>query len=481
MPEGTVHIVSYHSQTGVYSRTPGGLHGWRDRGALHVPRSTQRARRGRRSTRLDTQGGNGVFSYGPATFPTQTFEGTNYWVDLVVVPAPDIAAPTILDRSPAPGIVAVATTATVSVKFDEPVNASTAQLELSGPSGSVAGSSLLRRAVADGDVHTEAAARERHRLHRHPGAGRGSGGQRHGGTRVVVVHHCTSGRVNAGDDLGTSSQPAVSAAADANAVEVGLKFRSDLDGVLTGLRFYKGSGNSGTHIGHVWTTGGILLGSVTFTAETATGWQQANFSTPVPIAAGVTYVASYHAPNGRYSTTSGGLTAGVEFAPLHALASGAAGGNGVFAYGPGSFPSNTFGATNYWVDVVFQDTAAPAVLDRSPAPGATAVPTTTTASATFNEAVAASSAAIELRDGLGGVVPGTNSYAAVTRTGDVRPLEQPPSAEAVHGDGDGGDRSRRQSDAAGQLELHDGRRGGADTGQPQSWAGGDGSPCGRRP
>ena len=401
VPQGAVHVVSYHSQTGVYSRTPGGLHAGRDRGALHAPRSTQ--------------GGNGVFSYGPASLPTQTFDGTNYWVDLIVVPAPDIAAPTILDRSPAPGIVAVATTATVSVKFDEPVNPATAQLELSGPSGPVAGSSLYdvpsrtvtftpSSSLATGIVFTATLAPAEDLL--------GNAMAASVSWSFTTAHPVGSTPATIWD---TSAEPAVSAAADANAVEVGLKFRSDLDGVLTGLRFYKGSGNSGTHIGHVWTTAGVLLGSVTFTAETATGWQQANFSTSVPIAAGVTYVASYHAPNGRYSTTSGGLTAGVDRAPLHALASGAGGGNGVFAYGPGSFPSNTFGATNYWVDVVFQDTAAPALLDRSPAPGATAVPTATTASATFNEAVVASSAAIELRDGLGGVVPGTNSYAAATR------------------------------------------------------------------
>jgi hypothetical protein len=39
---------------------------------------------------------------------------------------------------------------------------------------------------------------------------------------------------------------------------------------------------------------------------------------------------------------------------LHALQDGVSGGNGVFQYGSSSvFPTNSYNATNYWVDVVF--------------------------------------------------------------------------------------------------------------------------------
>src|SRR4051812_16709882 len=60
---------------------------------------------------------------------------------------------------------------------------------------------------------------------------------------------------------------------DASAVEVGVKFKADLDGQITGVRFYKATANSGTHIGNLWTAGGTLLASGTFSAETASGWQ----------------------------------------------------------------------------------------------------------------------------------------------------------------------------------------------------------------
>ena len=49
-------------------------------------------------------------------------------------------------------------------------------------------------------------------------------------------------------------------ASDANAVELGVKFRADSNGFITGLRFEKYAQNSGTHVGSLWTTGGTLLG-----------------------------------------------------------------------------------------------------------------------------------------------------------------------------------------------------------------------------
>jgi hypothetical protein len=88
---------------------------------------------------------------------------------------------------------------------------------------------------------------------------------------------------------------------DTAAVELGVKFQSDVAGVITGIRFYKGSTNTGSHVGKLWTTAGQVLATVTFTNETATGWQQADFTQPVAIAANTAYVASYIAPGGHYS------------------------------------------------------------------------------------------------------------------------------------------------------------------------------------
>ena len=101
-----------------------------------------------------------------------------------------------------------------------------------------------------------------------------------------------------------------------------------------------------------------MLATGTFTNETASGWQTLTFTTPVAIAAGTTYVASYHS-NGHYIANSNYFTAAKTTGPLTAPAAG----NGVYTYGTGSaLPTSSFGAANYWVDVYFnQGGSAPNV------------------------------------------------------------------------------------------------------------------------
>jgi hypothetical protein len=142
---------------------------------------------------------------------------------------------------------------------------------------------------------------------------------------------------------------------DAVATNVGVKFTSDVNGYITGIRFYKGTANTGTHIGALWTSGGALLATATFTNETASGWQQVNFATPVAVTANTVYVASYLAPNGGYAgDNSYFASAGVDRPPLHALQDGLSGGNGVYTYGASTaFPASTYNSSNYWVDVMF--------------------------------------------------------------------------------------------------------------------------------
>ncbi len=142
--------------------------------------------------------------------------------------------------------------------------------------------------------------------------------------------------------------------ADPASVELGLKFRSDVDGVVAGVRFYKGTNNTGVHIGTLWNAAGGNLGSATFADESASGWQEVRFAAPVAVKANTTYVVSYYAPNGCFAATNNAFTSvGKDNAPLHALRSGVDAGNGVFVYGASGFPTQSFADTNYWVDVVF--------------------------------------------------------------------------------------------------------------------------------
>src|SRR6266542_3055961 len=179
---------------------------------------------------------------------------------------------------------------------------------------------------------------------------------------------------------------------DSTPVEVGLKFRSNKDGLVTGVRFYKGgAANGGTHVGHLWTIAGTLLGTVTFTGESDAGWQQALFQTPIPITANTIYVVSYFAPQGHYAADSGFFASfGVDTPPLHAFSNTVAGGNGVFNDNPsGGFPSQSFNATNYWVDVVFVDPEPlpPQVISTTPAAGAIDVSTNIAPVAAFSKSL----------------------------------------------------------------------------------------------
>ena len=132
--------------------------------------------------------------------------------------------------------------------------------------------------------------------------------------------------------------PTLIAAIDTTPVELGVKFRSNVAGYILGVRFYKGPQNTGTHTGKLWSKGGTLLASVTFKKETDSGWQQADFSTPIAIAANTTYIVSYWSPASHYSADRGYFqSAGVTSAPLYALAEGEDGGNGVYTYSRSHF------------------------------------------------------------------------------------------------------------------------------------------------
>jgi Domain of unknown function (DUF4082)/Putative Ig domain len=144
------------------------------------------------------------------------------------------------------------------------------------------------------------------------------------------------------------------------AVELGVSFKADTNGYVTGIRFYKSSANTGPHVGNLWTNTGTLLASATFTGETASGWQQATFPKPVAITANTVYVASYHVPNGHWSVSWYYFaSAGVNSALLHALANATGTPDGRFAYGGTSaFPTSSHQSANYWVDVAYTSTAS---------------------------------------------------------------------------------------------------------------------------
>ena len=163
-----------------------------------------------------------------------------------------------------------------------------------------------------------------------------------------------------------SRTPAKADAGDGGSISVGVKFRSDLAGTISGIRYFKSTANTGTHVGALWTQGGTLLAEATFSGGTTSGWQQVQFASPVTIQPNTTYVASYFAPNGHYSDTSWQLNEPpatgptiLDHGPLHILPD-VGNGNGLYSYSQSSdFPTHAYQADNYWVDVLFTPKTLP--------------------------------------------------------------------------------------------------------------------------
>ena len=553
----TVYVASYYAPGGGYSVTPSQFQvAGVDNGVLHAPVTTEVS-------------GNGVYAYGASSsFPSSSWQATNYWVDVVFdtisgqpadttaptvtinnpvstatystgatplsiggtasdnvgvtqvtwtndrggsgtavgtsswmvssialqsganvitvtardaanntatgtltvtyTPGSDTTPPTVSSRTPAQGATGVAQAATVQVGFSEAMDASTintSAIELRNASNVLVAAAVSYNSATHVATLTPSAALAINTQYTVTV---------HGGATDPRVKDAAGNALAANDSWSftttnaaaqsfsfwtDATTPGTASDADNSAVELGLKFTTDTAGSVTGVRFYKGPSNTGTHVGHLWTSTGTLLGTVTFQGETATGWQQALFATPIAVSANTTYVVSYFAPAGGYAVNSNFFTSsGLDNGVLHAPSDGSAGGNGVYAYGSGGgFPSNSFAASNYWVDVVLQavggpDVTPPTVSARAPSAGQANVAVGTTVAVTFSEAMDATTintSTVELRNASNALVAAT-----VTYSGNVATLTPSAALAAasnytvtVHG----GSTDPRVKDAAGNA------------------------------
>jgi hypothetical protein len=325
---GITYVASYHSN-GRYAVNSGYFTTARVNGPLTAPASN-----------------NGVYTYGNGNaFPTSTYSASNYWVDVLFNPAANqppvanadsgfstkqnmaltIAASSLLANDTDPDgdpltITGVSSAVNGTVSFNAQANTVTFT-----PTVGYIGAASFNYSISDG-----------------------RGGAASANVALAVTDPAIIGLFSA------NPTPSIVSVNDPNAVEVGLKFQSSSAGEITGIRFYKGSQNTGTHVADLWSTTGTLLATATFSGETASGWQQVNFANPVAITAGTTYVASYHT-NGNYSADPNYFATAHTSGPLTAPSSAASGGNGVYAYGSGGlFPTNTYNSNSYGVDVLFK-------------------------------------------------------------------------------------------------------------------------------
>jgi hypothetical protein len=294
--------------------------------------------------------GDGVYAYSSSsTFPTNSYNAANYWVDVLFQPSGSGGGTTGPPSAPI-NVTAMPASSQARVAW--------------GPPSSNGGSSITSYTVTP-----------------YSGTTAGTPVQVSGSASTATITGLTDGTaytftVTATNATGTgpASAPSISTtpadtifdfgtpatvdSGDTSSVNLGVNFKANTSGAVTGVRFYKAAANTGSHVGSLWTANGQLLASGTFTNETPSGWQTLTFASPVGITAGTDYVVAYLAPNGHYSYTgaafaTGGVTNG---ASLTAVSNASVtSGNGVYAYGGTSaFPNNSYNASNYWVDVMFQ-------------------------------------------------------------------------------------------------------------------------------
>lgn len=153
---------------------------------------------------------------------------------------------------------------------------------------------------------------------------------------------------------------------EGTALSIGLEFYVTTAASATALWFWRPeTGVGGAVTGRIYQVASASAGTpvdgtdVTFTLS-GTGWQQAPLAASVPLTPGQRYRAVIHHPSGLFPVTpqywqgAGPGAAGRTSGPLVAPNAASATGGDQCAYDDSAsitFPTSSFGAGNYWVDV----------------------------------------------------------------------------------------------------------------------------------
>jgi len=301
-------------------------------------------------------GQNGVFATAAATFPQQSFSSTNYFVDVVVAGSTSSPASlSVTSTTPTASAAGVGSAVTVGATFSEAVDPSSVDAQsfaLGGPSGPVAATvsydagsntALLSPAapLQPGTTYTATVA---------------ASVRTPSGTQLGAPFSWTFTTTTGASLFSSVLTPSLTGLAVQDgrsgsgpfSYELGVKIEVDTAVQLTALRFYKDTGETGAHVGRVWSADGTLLTQVAFTGESASGWQQQSLASPPTLQAGSVYVVSVNA-NAFFVDTPDALATAIVDAPLRSVADGA---NGVFGAAAGTFPTGSYRTSNYFVDVV---------------------------------------------------------------------------------------------------------------------------------
>jgi len=174
--------------------------------------------------------------------------------------APDLTLPVVISVSPTNGAAGVSLSASVAVTFSEamdPATITNGTVTLSNASG-VVSSTAAYYGSTNTAVLTPNSPLAFLTTYTVTVAG-GAGGVRDvAGNALLNVFTAT---FTTTDQVGyslwdNSYTPANPSVTDGQPITLGVKFQSQIDGYIVGLRFYKGANNTNTHVGNLWTVGG---------------------------------------------------------------------------------------------------------------------------------------------------------------------------------------------------------------------------------
>lgn len=323
--------------------------------------------------------GNGVYRYGSdVVVPTETFGASNYWVDLTFDPAdgnnnspPVITSGdfAVAENQLTAGMVTAIDGDGNAIVYAITSGADAALFTINSSTGA-----LAFRNAPNYEAPADAGADNVYNV-----TVSASDNVSEPVTKSIVVS-VTDVQESGGTPDGSSlfdQAPTnfTSGTSDPTNYELGTKFVASQDGSITALRYYRGvvdADDTDSRTLRLWDASGGVLGSVAVTSTPSqTGWQVGSLTTSISITAGQTYIVSYgyvfdngdgsvesYAATGNYFATSHTSPDGVLTAPASGAPSGSSSGgvgNGLYATGsPGVFPTQSFNAANYWVDVIFQ-------------------------------------------------------------------------------------------------------------------------------
>ena len=385
----TVYTVSYNAPKGHYAATSGY---WDYRGSTVGP--------------LIVAGGFGVPT--PSVyntnggFPTDSYNDTNYFVDAIFT-TQDNSPLTVSSQWPLPGSSSVPATTTVSGVYSRAVTTGSIALTLKDQNGVAVAGATSYNATNRTATFAPTTALSGFVAYSATLAGTDTNGAfvtSGGSWTFTTVKPAAPAGVCPCSLFNDGTVPGVLEDSDINAVTLGVKFTALKNGMVSGVKFYKGPNNTGSHVGTLWTAAGTSLASASFTSESTSGWQTVTFASPVAVNQGSTYLASYRTTVGRYSATIGGFSTGFTRGPLQVAAQA-----GVYSYAD-AFPSSASSA-NYLVDLVFTNpTPSVSIVNQTPAPGAVGVDRSSAIVVSFSSPLASG---YSLTASSGGAIAGTTT------------------------------------------------------------------------